>query len=85
MHNFSDTVHPFCSCSLEIESTKHCFLRCHNYITFRTTLINELNSINSIFNTLQPDALVRTILYGDKIFDNDSNLNILTATISFMK
>ena len=42
----------------------------HNYATFRTILMNELNSINSKFNTYE---LIRTILYVDKNFDNDSN------------
>ena len=66
-HNFADPVNPLCSCSLEIESTKHFFLRYHNYVTFRATLMNELNSINSKFSTLEHDELVRTILYRDKI------------------
>ena len=35
--------------------------------------MNELNSINSKFNTLKLDELVRTILYADKNFDNVSN------------
>ena len=69
---FADTVSPLCSWSLEIESTKHCFLCCHNYVTFHTALTNELNSINSKFNILEPDELVRTIFYGDKIVHNDS-------------
>ena len=47
--------------------------------------MNELNSINSTFNTLEPDELVRTILYGDKNFDNDSELKILTLIINFIK
>ena len=44
--------------------------------------MNELNIINSKFNTLEPDQLVRTIFYGEKNFDNDSNLEIITATIN---
>ena len=44
--------------------------------------MNELNSINSKFNTLELDELVRTILYGDQNFDNDSSFKILTATIN---
>ena len=75
-HNFEDIANPSCSCSLEIERTEHFFLRCHNYVTFRTTLMNGLNSINSKFNTLESDRLVGTILYGDKTFDNDSSLKI---------
>ena len=84
-HNFADTVNPLYLCSLETESTEHYFLRCHNYVTFRTTLMNELSCINSKFNTLEFDELVRTTLYGDKHFDNDSNLKMLTVTINFIK
>ena len=84
-YNFADTLNPLCSCSLEIESTEHYFLRCRNYVTFRATLMNELNSTNSKFNTLEPDKLVRTIFYRDKSFDNDSNLKILTAITNFIK
>ena len=47
--------------------------------------MNELNSKNSKFNTLEPDELVRTILYGDKNVNNDSNLKILTVNINFVK
>ena len=47
--------------------------------------MNELNSIDSKFNTKELDELVRTILYGVKKFDNDSNFKILTATINFIK
>ena len=85
MHNFANTVNPLCSCSLEIESTEYYFLCCHNYVTFGKILMNELNRINSKFNTLELDELVRTILYGDKHFDNDSNFKMLTATINFTK
>ena len=84
-HNFADTVNPLCPCFLEIESTQHYFLRCHNYVTFRTTLMYELNTINSKFNILEPNELVKTKLYEDKNFDNDSNLKILTGTINFIK
>ena len=47
--------------------------------------MNELNSTNSKFKTLEPVELVRTILYGEKRFDNDSNFKILTPTINFIK
>ena len=47
--------------------------------------MNELNSTNSKSDTLEPDELARTIRYGDKNFDNDSNLKILTVTINFIK
>ena len=84
-HNFADTVNPLCSYSLAIESTKYYFLRCYIYVTFCTTLMSELNSINSQFNTLEPDELVRTILNGDKNVNNDSNLKIFTVNVNFIK
>ena len=84
-HLFTDTVNPLCSCSVEIESTEHYFLRCHDYFIFRKTFINELNSINSKSKALEPAQFVRTILYGNKSFDNDCNFKILRATINFIK
>ena len=45
----------------------------------------KLNSINSKFNTLEPDELLRIIFYEDKKFCSDSNFKILTATINFIK
>ena len=47
-HNFVYTINSLCPCSLEIKSTKHCFLCYQNYFTFHTPLINKLNSINSL-------------------------------------
>ena len=57
-HNFADTVNPLCSCALETESTDHFFLRCQNYVSFRTALMNELSSINSGIISLRPSALL---------------------------
>ena len=41
-HNFTDTVNPLCSCTLDTESTDHFFLGCQNYVSFRTALMNEV-------------------------------------------
>ena len=84
-HNFADTVNPLCSCALETESTDHFFLRCQNYVSFRTALMNELSSINSGIISLRPSALLEVILYGDKMLSDNSNQQILTATINYIK
>ena len=48
---FRDTINPLCNCSLEIESVSHFFLRCLNFTTIRTTLMNNIYAIdNSIIN-----------------------------------
>ena len=82
-HNFADTVNPLCSCALEAESTDHFFLRCQNYVSFRTALMNELSSINSEVISIDPVLLV--ILYGDKMVSGNSNQQVLTATINYIK
>ena len=50
-----------------------------------TTLKNELNSVNNKLNTLEHEEIVRTILFGDKNFDSNLSLKILTETINFIK
>ena len=60
-HNFAETVNPLCSCALETESTDHFLLRCQNYVSLRTALMNELSSINSAIICLRPSALLEII------------------------
>ena len=51
-HNFADTLNPLSSCSLETEDTEHYFLRCHNNLSFRTILMNDLNNVNTAIASL---------------------------------
>ena len=83
--NFADTVNPLCSCTLDTESTDHFFLRCQNYLSFCTALMNELSNINSEIISLRPIALLEVIRHGDKILNDNSNQQILTATINCIK
>ena len=84
-HNFADIVNPLCSCALETESADHFFLRCKNYVSFRTVFMDELNSINSEIISLRPSALLEVTLYGDKMLNDNLNQQILTATINHIK
>ena len=84
-HNFIDTANPLCSCALDTESTDHFFLRCQNYVSFRTALMNELSSINCEILSLGPISLLEVILYGDKMLNDKSNHRILTGTINYIK
>ena len=45
----------------------------------------ELRSINSGTISLRPSALLEVILYGDKMLSDNSNQQILTATINYIK
>ena len=60
-HNFQDTINPLCSCSLEIELTSHFFLRCQNFITPRTNLMNELRKLDSNIVNLDEISLIKLL------------------------
>ena len=82
-YNFQDTINLLCSCSLEIESTSHFFLRCQNFITPRTNLMNELRKLYSNIPNLDEISLTKLLLYGDRKYENNVNKKIL-ASINFI-
>ena len=84
-HNFTDSLNSLCSCSLEIESTLHFFLRCQNYTTLRRTFMTDLNNINDATMSLNESDLFHVMQYGSKKFDHNMNISILTAAIKFTK
>ena len=47
--------------------------------------MNKLSSVNSGIISLRPSALLEVILYGDKMLSDNSNQQILTATINYIK
>ena len=47
--------------------------------------MNKLSSVNSGIISLRPSALLEVILYGDKMLSDNSNQQILTATIDYIK
>ena len=47
--------------------------------------MNELSSISSGIISLRPSALLEVILYGDKMLSDNTNQQILTATINYIK
>ena len=84
-HNFADTLNPLCSCSLETEDTEHYLLRCQNNLSFRTTLMNGLNNINTAIASLNSSDLLRVIFYGDESFNKETNCKILTVSLKVIK
>ena len=47
--------------------------------------MNELSNIVFGIISLRPSALLEVILYGDKMLNDKSNQQILTATINYIK
>ena len=65
-YNFSDTVNTLYSCVLKIKSTDHFFLRCQNYVSLCTALLNEIVSLRAI-------PFLEVILYSDKKLNDKYN------------
>ena len=63
-HNFSDSINPLCTCSLDIDSTVHYFLHCDYYNSARISLLNDLNSVDRNLLILSDLSLVKVLLYG---------------------
>ena len=80
-HNFQDTLNPLCSCSIEVQSTSHYFLRCHFYDTLRAALMNDLRNIDSDLPALRDENLKNILLYGNQSYGDKTNKIILMCVI----
>ena len=77
-HNFKDCVNPLCSCSLEIESPSHFFLHCLDFTNIRSTLLDDLKSIDV------NSEIVEVLLYGSPKFGLNQNTKILSSSVSLI-
>ena len=75
-YNYEDCINPLCSCSLEVESTVHFFLHCHNFVNIRNTLLNKLNSVTCDVTNCSDRSLTKLILYGNPKFSFRHNSDI---------
>ena len=78
-HNFKDCINPLCSCSLEVESTAHLFLHCHNFVKTKNTLLNKLNSISCDISNSSYRSLTKLILYENLKFSFQQNSDIINT------
>ena len=78
-------MNPLCLCCLEAKDTEHYFLHCHNNLSFRTTLMDDLNNINTAIASLNPNDVLTVIVYGEKRFNRETNCKILIASIKYVK
>ena len=83
-HNFKNCINPLCTCSLEVESTKHFFPHCHYYSALRISFLNDLNNISPQFALFPEDVFVKTLLYGNPMFDENGNQEILGTSIRYI-
>ena len=71
-HSFQDSLNPFCSCGLDIESTVHYLLHFLTYITERRTV------------DLREFVFIKTLLFDSNSFDTNANTNVLNAAIEYV-
>ena len=83
-HSFQDSLNPFCSCGLGIESTAHYLLHCPTYITERGTLLSTIENIDNNFLDLSEPVLIKTLSFGSNSFDSNADSNVLNATIEYV-
>ena len=69
-----------------IEDTEHFLLQCHAYEDQRRDLLGIVNEVFQLHNisNLPNQALVQIMLYGDKTFTHDQNIQILESTLKFI-
>ena len=69
----------------DLKDTNHFFLRCLNFSTLRTTLLDELNTIEPNLVFLNENDFIETLLFGNSNFSCEINYRILMCTISYVK
>ena len=78
-HNFQNTLETFCNCPLDIETTAHFFLHCHNCMNQRQTLLAILYLLEIWFGnpkysvSINSETLITSIsdILSAKRFDED--------------
>ena len=84
MHNFQDSLNPFCKCGAEVESTSHFLLHGPIYNNDRFSLLSTIRNIDCKLLGITNSSLTQTLLYGNPSFDIITNSLILNATIDFI-
>ena len=75
-HNFQDCLNPFCTCSLEVETTNH-FLHCHYYNNIRKTLLHTVKEITKIcLSDFSEETLVNLLLHGNSNYSLEENKDV---------
>ena len=59
-HSFQDTLNPFCSCDLHVETNTHFFLYCPLFSNQRCTLLRPVNDIDSSFTSTNDSILAHS-------------------------
>ena len=81
-HSFQDTLNPFCSCGLDVETNTYFFLYCPLFTNQRRTLLSTVNEIDSSFTNANDSILTHILLFGKASLDASENTLLLNATMN---
>ena len=82
-HSFQDTLNPFCSCGLGVETNTHFLLYCQLFNNQWCTLLSVVNGIDSSFTNTNHSMLISILLFGKASLDTSPNALILNATMNY--
>ena len=80
-HSFQDTLNPFCSCGLDVETNAHFLLYNPLFSNQRCILLSTVNDIDSSLTNTNDTILSHIILFGKAALDISANTLILNATM----
>ena len=83
-HNFQNCINLLHSCSLEIESTFHFLVPCHNYRNICVTLLNSIAEIIGNTFNINDECLVSLLLFGSQKYTEVDNSHKVSATIKYL-
>ena len=82
--SFQDTLNPFCSCGLDVETNMHFFLYCTLFSIQRCTLLSTVNDIDSSLTNTDDTILTDILLFGKASLDITANTLIFNATMNYI-
>ena len=81
-HSFQDTLNPFCSCGLDVETSMLFFLYCPLFSN--QFMLSTVNDIDSSLTNANDTALTDILLFGKASLDITANTLILNATMNYI-
>jgi hypothetical protein len=85
IHNFMDTPDDWCICLSAPEDTQHFLLKCTLFSVQRVKLLSLVNNLLANTNLIDLMDDYKLYLYGHHSLTDDTNKNILQATILYIK
>ena len=75
---------PLWSCCIKPETTVHFFPDCRNFLSIRRTLFDKIKLLDETLLQLIDESLPTVLHFGSKIYNEQVNVQILTASIDYI-